>query len=128
MHIPEGLQYRSKTGVDSKHQGGDSRENRPPKGGAKGAHTSPQDPSQTAEHQQEVCLCSSQINITRFITQYEVYNRCVWLFREATEDADSQGDASSQPDTISIASRTSQNTVDSDKVEQHIQIQQKTSH
>lgn len=38
------------------------------------------------------------------------------LFRETTEDPDSQGDASSQPDTISIASRTSQNTVDSDKV------------
>ncbi|KAI7807748.1 kalirin RhoGEF kinase b isoform X1 [Triplophysa rosa] len=36
--------------------------------------------------------------------------------REVTEDADSQGDASSQPDTISIASRTSQNTVDSDKL------------
>ncbi|XP_016401946.1 kalirin-like, partial [Sinocyclocheilus rhinocerous] len=35
--------------------------------------------------------------------------------REAGEDADSQGDGSSQPDTISIASRTSQNTVDSDK-------------
>lgn len=32
------------------------------------------------------------------------------------EELDSQGDASSQPDTISIASRTSQNTVDSDKV------------
>lgn len=31
---------------------------------------------------------------------------------------DSQGDGSSQPDTISIASRTSQNTVDSDKVGQ----------
>ncbi|XP_043085472.1 kalirin isoform X1 [Puntigrus tetrazona] len=36
--------------------------------------------------------------------------------REAGEDADSQGDGSSQPDTISIASRTSQNTVDSDKL------------
>uniref|UniRef100_A0AAY4AWN7 Non-specific serine/threonine protein kinase n=1 Tax=Denticeps clupeoides TaxID=299321 RepID=A0AAY4AWN7_9TELE len=36
--------------------------------------------------------------------------------RDTTEDADSQGDASSQPDTISIASRTSQNTVDSDKL------------
>lgn len=34
------------------------------------------------------------------------------------EDGDSQGDGSSQPDTISIASRTSQNTVDSDKVGQ----------
>lgn len=32
------------------------------------------------------------------------------------EDLDSQGDASSQPDTISLASRTSQNTLDSDKV------------
>ncbi|KAI7806101.1 putative triple functional domain protein-like, partial [Triplophysa rosa] len=32
------------------------------------------------------------------------------------EDFDSQGDASSQPDTISIASRTSQNTLDSDKL------------
>uniref|UniRef100_A0A8C7MF17 non-specific serine/threonine protein kinase n=1 Tax=Oncorhynchus kisutch TaxID=8019 RepID=A0A8C7MF17_ONCKI len=36
--------------------------------------------------------------------------------RDAGEDADSQGDGSSQPDTISIASRTSQNTVDSDKL------------
>ncbi|KAJ8253327.1 hypothetical protein GJAV_G00211670 [Gymnothorax javanicus] len=35
--------------------------------------------------------------------------------RDTGEDADSQGDGSSQPDTISIASRTSQNTVDSDK-------------
>uniref|UniRef100_A0A8C1P1W8 non-specific serine/threonine protein kinase n=1 Tax=Cyprinus carpio TaxID=7962 RepID=A0A8C1P1W8_CYPCA len=32
------------------------------------------------------------------------------------EDLDSQGDASSQPDTISLASRTSQNTLDSDKL------------
>uniref|UniRef100_A0A671QIF3 Kalirin-like n=1 Tax=Sinocyclocheilus anshuiensis TaxID=1608454 RepID=A0A671QIF3_9TELE len=38
---------------------------------------------------------------------------------DAGEDADSQGDGSSQPDTISIASRTSQNTVDSDKVQTH---------
>ncbi|XP_070587022.1 kalirin isoform X9 [Erythrolamprus reginae] len=36
--------------------------------------------------------------------------------REGGDDADSQGDGSSQPDTISIASRTSQNTVDSDKL------------
>uniref|UniRef100_A0A670IB93 Kalirin RhoGEF kinase n=1 Tax=Podarcis muralis TaxID=64176 RepID=A0A670IB93_PODMU len=36
--------------------------------------------------------------------------------KEGGEDADSQGDGSSQPDTISIASRTSQNTVDSDKL------------
>ncbi|KAJ8012874.1 hypothetical protein DPEC_G00047410 [Dallia pectoralis] len=36
--------------------------------------------------------------------------------RDAGDDADSQGDGSSQPDTISIASRTSQNTVDSDKL------------
>ncbi|KAL4608981.1 kalirin-like isoform X1 [Arapaima gigas] len=36
--------------------------------------------------------------------------------REAGEDGDSQGDGSSQPDTISIASRTSQNTVESDKL------------
>ncbi|XP_074551145.1 kalirin isoform X1 [Halichoeres trimaculatus] len=36
--------------------------------------------------------------------------------REGIEDGDSQGDGSSQPDTISIASRTSQNTVDSDKL------------
>lgn len=38
--------------------------------------------------------------------------------RDGVEDVDSQGDGSSQPDTISIASRTSQNTVDSDKVGQ----------
>uniref|UniRef100_A0AAY4EB72 non-specific serine/threonine protein kinase n=1 Tax=Denticeps clupeoides TaxID=299321 RepID=A0AAY4EB72_9TELE len=36
--------------------------------------------------------------------------------RDAGDDGDSQGDGSSQPDTISIASRTSQNTVDSDKL------------
>ncbi|TSM68899.1 Kalirin [Bagarius yarrelli] len=36
--------------------------------------------------------------------------------REIGEDGDSQGDGSSQPDTISIASRTSQNTADSDKL------------
>ncbi|KAL4823731.1 hypothetical protein H8958_007650 [Nasalis larvatus] len=36
--------------------------------------------------------------------------------RDGVEDIDSQGDGSSQPDTISIASRTSQNTVDSDKL------------
>ncbi|KAI4579141.1 hypothetical protein MJT46_000509, partial [Ovis ammon polii x Ovis aries] len=35
--------------------------------------------------------------------------------RDGVEDVDSQGDGSSQPDTISIASRTSQNTADSDK-------------
>lgn len=42
----------------------------------------------------------------------------VSLNRRDGEDLDSQGDGSSQPDTISIASRTSQNTVDSDKVGQ----------
>ncbi|XP_007569391.1 kalirin isoform X2 [Poecilia formosa] len=36
--------------------------------------------------------------------------------REGGEDGDSQGDGSSQPDTISITSRTSQNTIDSDKL------------
>ncbi|XP_064409238.1 triple functional domain protein isoform X3 [Latimeria chalumnae] len=36
--------------------------------------------------------------------------------RREGEDLDSQGDGSSQPDTISIASRTSQNTLDSDKL------------
>ena len=41
------------------------------------------------------------------------------------EDLDSQGDGSSQPDTISIASRTTQNTLDSDKVscERHCPFQ-----
>lgn len=37
------------------------------------------------------------------------------------EDLDSQGEGSSQPDTISLASRTSQNTLDSDKVSTHNQ-------
>ncbi|TNN79748.1 Triple functional domain protein [Liparis tanakae] len=36
--------------------------------------------------------------------------------RRDGEELDSQADASSQPDTISIASRTSQNTLDSDKL------------
>lgn len=53
-HPPEGLQYRSETGVDPEHQGGDSGENNPPEGGAEGAHTPSQNPSQAAQHQQEV--------------------------------------------------------------------------
>uniref|UniRef100_A0A672R2Y8 non-specific serine/threonine protein kinase n=1 Tax=Sinocyclocheilus grahami TaxID=75366 RepID=A0A672R2Y8_SINGR len=40
--------------------------------------------------------------------------------RRDGEDLDSQGDGSSQPDTISLASRTSQNTLDSDKVRIHL--------
>ncbi|XP_055012937.1 triple functional domain protein isoform X4 [Boleophthalmus pectinirostris] len=36
--------------------------------------------------------------------------------RRDGEDLDSQGEGSSQPDTISLASRTSQNTMDSDKL------------
>ncbi|XP_023816065.1 triple functional domain protein isoform X5 [Oryzias latipes] len=36
--------------------------------------------------------------------------------RRDREDLDSQGESSSQPDTISLASRTSQNTLDSDKL------------
>lgn len=48
-----------------------------------------------------------------------ISDRLVFDLREGAEDGDSQGDgggSGSQPDTISIASRTSQNTVDSDKV------------
>lgn len=51
---PEGLQYRSETGVDPEHQGSDSGENDSPEGGAKGAHTPSQNPSQTAQYQQKV--------------------------------------------------------------------------
>lgn len=48
---------------------------------------------------------------------FHIHPGCAVCFcREGGEDGDSQGDGSSQPDTISIASRTSQNTVDSDKV------------
>lgn len=43
---------------------------------------------------------------------------CVAPYRDG-EDLDSQGEGSSQPDTISLASRTSQNTLDSDKVTAH---------
>lgn len=41
---------------------------------------------------------------------------CVCVSVRDGEDLDSQGEGSSQPDTISLASRTSQNTLDSDKV------------
>lgn len=54
-----------------------------------------------------------------------IFILCVFVCpcREIGEDADSQGDGSSQPDTISIASRTSQNTADSDKVEtRHVSV------
>lgn len=43
----------------------------------------------------------------------------VCVFVRDGEDLDSQGEGSSQPDTISLASRTSQNTLDSDKVSLH---------
>lgn len=48
--------------------------------------------------------------------QWKKLKRSRLPLRETSEDADSLGDASSQPDTVSIASRTSQNTADSDKV------------
>lgn len=51
-----------------------------------------------------------------FSNSFKKFLLVFFLCREGGEDADSQGDGSSQPDTISIASRTSQNTVDSDKV------------
>lgn len=45
------------------------------------------------------------------------FSHSVWfIICRDGEDLDSQGDGSSQPDTISLASRTSQNTLDSDKV------------
>lgn len=43
-------------------------------------------------------------------------DRGLFVFHRDGEDLDSQGEGSSQPDTISLASRTSQNTLDSDKV------------
>lgn len=46
------------------------------------------------------------------------YTISCWIYRDG-EEFDIHGDASSQPDTISIASRTSQNTLDSDKVLGH---------
>lgn len=49
-----------------------------------------------------------------FSHYYTIYWSCV-SGRDG-EDLDSQGEGSSQPDTISLASRTSQNTLDSDKV------------
>uniref|UniRef100_A0A8C3CRS8 non-specific serine/threonine protein kinase n=1 Tax=Cairina moschata TaxID=8855 RepID=A0A8C3CRS8_CAIMO len=49
-----------------------------------------------------------------------MFSEFIWIYQLANningEDLDSQGDGSSQPDTISIASRTSQNTLDSDKL------------
>lgn len=51
-----------------------------------------------------------------FLTQFWFLVSVSSPSRDGLEDLDSQGDGSSQPDTISIASRTSQNTVDSDKV------------
>lgn len=67
------------------------------------------------------CLISQLMGLFLFLMVFIMFVFLyVSLFRETTEDADSQGDASSQPDTISIASRTSQNTVDSDKVGQQL--------
>lgn len=50
---------------------------------------------------------------------------CFYVRRDG-EDLDSQGDGSSQPDTISLASRTSQNTLDSDKVRIHVMSTKRT--
>ncbi|KAG7275464.1 hypothetical protein CRUP_008321 [Coryphaenoides rupestris] len=44
-----------------------------------------------------------------------IENKQDWI-KHIREDLDSQGEGSSQPDTISLASRTSQNTLDSDKL------------
>lgn len=50
------------------------------------------------------------------------------VFVRDGEDLDSQGEGSSQPDTISLASRTSQNTLDSDKVRMMIRNDVLTAH
>lgn len=52
------------------------------------------------------------------LTSTSQHAMLVFLRRDG-EDLDSQGEGSSQPDTISLASRTSQNTLDSDKVHTH---------
>lgn len=57
-------------------------------------------------------------------TYHDIFDVYASPPRDTNEDADSLGDASSQPDTVSIASRTSQNTADSDKVETDYTTQQ----
>ncbi|XP_035770529.1 kalirin-like [Neolamprologus brichardi] len=59
---------------------------------------------------------SKEIKDSAGRTKYQYKNRLLTSELGGGEDGDSQGDGSSQPDTISIASRTSQNTVDSDKL------------
>lgn len=125
--------------MDKEHTGSYSRKDHSPEGGTKGTNTNSQNPCQATQQQQEVrihlgCFLSNiwasfpcvyitaaGLDIGMASTGVLHLFVCVCLCREIGEDADSQGDGSSQPDTISIASRTSQNTADSDKVEtQHV--------
>lgn len=82
-HPPEGLQYRSETGVDPEHQGGDSGENDPPEGGAKGAHTPTQNPSQAAQHQQEVFQLIHLLSLfPAQILLYSVLRKSIHLYSQ----------------------------------------------
>lgn len=80
-----------------------------------------------SHRQHQCCLFSHSDCLCLPVIQMKIFTLIMCVFREG-EDGDSQGDGSSQPDTISIASRTSQNTVDSDKVgNTHMELLENTS-
>lgn len=110
-----GFQYREQTGLDQTHPRGDPGAHRPPARSSEGAHPHPQN-----RHSQTQRQTVSRRFKSVIFPSLHPWCLCMLMFvcREG-EELDSQGDASSQPDTISIASRTSQNTVDSDKVRKH---------
>ncbi|KAK7880534.1 hypothetical protein WMY93_032836 [Mugilogobius chulae] len=83
---------RAEAGVGPQHQAGDPGTQRSLRGALREPIPLPKTPNPTLGRQRSISR------------------------RETSEDADSLGDASSQPDTVSIASRTSQNTADSDKL------------
>uniref|UniRef100_A0A665TUC4 non-specific serine/threonine protein kinase n=1 Tax=Echeneis naucrates TaxID=173247 RepID=A0A665TUC4_ECHNA len=67
-------------------------------------------------------LFTSELGVTEHV-EGDPCKFALWVGRTPTsdnkivlKDLDSQGEGSSQPDTISLASRTSQNTLDSDKL------------
>lgn len=72
-------------------------------------------------------MTSDSVNRKQSVCTLQNLNH-VSVTRETSEDADSLGDASSQPDTVSIASRTSQNTADSDKVAHTLSHTQTRTH
>lgn len=122
-----GIKHWEQTGLDQAHQGGDPGTYHSPKRSSQGAHSYPKTNYNQAPQRTKVNMWHLHFEDS-MRTEMSLIKSVTYTLSAITtpiiscvsdrdgEDLDSQGEGSSQPDTISLASRTSQNTLDSDKV------------